>query len=64
MKLLLMGAGVILIGFGLLFVGQGLGIIQWPAQSFMILQTEWVYYGVAIAAAGALFVILARRRSI
>jgi uncharacterized membrane protein len=56
-------AGVIFMGFGLLFVGQGLGIIQWPTRSFMILQTQWVYYGVATAAAGALFVILARRRS-
>ena len=61
MKPLLMLAGLIVLALGLLFVGQGSGLIPWPARSFMIRQTEWVYYGGVIAAAGILLIIFARR---
>jgi hypothetical protein len=47
---------------GLLFVGQGSGFIPWPASSFMISQTRWVYYGGAIAVVGLLLILLAHRR--
>ena len=47
--------------FGLLFVGQGSGFIEWPSSSFMIRQTEWIYYGGAIAAVGILIIVFARR---
>lgn len=53
--------GIVLLAAGLLFVGQGSGFIAWPASSFMIRQTEWIYYGGAIAAAGILLVIFALR---
>lgn len=50
MPLLLIG--FILLAAGLLFVGQGWGLIRWPATSFMIDETRWIYYGGAIALAG------------
>jgi hypothetical protein len=46
---------------GLLFMGQGSGLIPWPAESFMISQTRWVYYGGVIAIVGLVLAILGRR---
>jgi hypothetical protein len=59
MSLLLVG--IVLLALGLLFVGQGSGLIRWPASSFMIDETRWIYYGGAIALAGLAFIILSRR---
>jgi hypothetical protein len=59
MSLLLVG--IVLLALGLLFVGQGSGLIRWPASSFMIDETRWIYYGGAIAVAGLAFIILSRR---
>jgi len=53
--------GVVLLIAGLVFIGQGSGYFPYPATSFMIKQTRWIYYGGAIAAAGLLLVVLARR---
>jgi hypothetical protein len=61
MKALLTLVGMIFVLAGLLFVGQGSGYIPWPAESFMISETRWVYYGAAIAAAGIALLVLARR---
>ena len=61
MKPLLSIAGLVLIAFGLLFAGQGSGFIPWPERSFMVLQTQWIYYGGAIALAGLVLIVLARR---
>ena len=60
MKALLLLIGLLVLAAGLLFVGQGSGWIQWPAESFMISQIRWVYYGAAIAAFGVVLIILAR----
>ncbi len=46
---------------GLLWAGQGAGIIRWPAESFMISQTQWIYYGGATAAVGLILAVLGRR---
>ncbi len=61
MKAIALLIGIILLAFGLLFVGQGSGYIPWPASSFMVRQTQWVYYGGAIAALGIVLIALARR---
>jgi hypothetical protein len=53
--------GVLGLAAGLLFTGQGLGYVRWPAESFMIGQTNWVYYGGAIAILGLLLIMVARR---
>lgn len=61
MKALLLLIGVLAFAAGLLFVGQGLGYVRWPAESFMIGQTNWIYYGAAIAIAGLFLIRVARR---
>ena len=52
--------GLAALAAGLLFVGQGLGYIRWPARSFMINETSWVYYGGAIAVIGLVLIVIAR----
>ena len=54
-------AGIVLAAAGLLFVGQGSGFIEWPASSFMIRRTEWIYIGLAIAGVGGLLIFYARQ---
>ena len=61
MNALLLLIGMLALAAGLLFVGQGLGYVRWPAESFMIGQTNWVYYGGAIAVAGLALIMVARR---
>jgi hypothetical protein len=61
MKTLLTVVGVIVLLMGLLFIGQGSGYFPYPAESFMISQTRWVYYGAAIAVVGLLIIVFARR---
>jgi hypothetical protein len=61
MKTLLTFIGFVLLAMGLVWTGQGAGYIRWPAESFMIGQFQWVYYGGATAAIGLLLIIFARR---
>jgi hypothetical protein len=61
MKSLLMLIGLIVFIAGLFFAAQGSGYIPWPADSFMVSATRWVYYGCGIALVGLLLMIYARR---
>jgi hypothetical protein len=61
MATLLLLVGILVVAAGLLFVGQGLGLIPWPASSFMINEMRWVYYGGAIAIVGVVLIVIARR---
>jgi uncharacterized membrane protein len=61
MKTLLTFVGFLLLAMGLFWMGQGAGYIQWPAESFMISQFQWVYYGGGTALVGLLLIIVARR---
>jgi len=61
MKTLLTVIGIILILAGLVWMGQGSGYFPYPAESFMISQTQWVYYGGATALVGIVLIVLARR---
>jgi hypothetical protein len=53
--------GVLLLLMGLVFMGQGSGYFPYPASSFMISESRWIYYGGAIAAAGLVLILIARR---
>ena len=61
MKSVMSVAGVIAIGAGLLWAAQGAGYVTWPSESFMINNTQWIYYGLATAAGGVVLVALSRR---
>ncbi len=61
MRTLLTIAGIILLIMGVVFVGQGSGYFPYPASSFMISQTPWIYYGGGMAIVGLVLIILSRR---
>ena len=61
MKTALTLIGIIALAMGLLWMGQGSGYIPWPASSFMISQTKWIYYGGALAVVGLILIVIARR---
>jgi hypothetical protein len=61
MKTLLTVIAIIILAAGLFFMGQGAGYIRWPAESFMVSATQWVYYGGGIALVGLVLLVLARR---
>ncbi|MEL6878597.1 MAG: hypothetical protein AAGL68_10935 [Pseudomonadota bacterium] len=44
-RLLLQVFGVALVLSGGLWALQGLGVVNWPANSFMLAQREWALYG-------------------
>jgi hypothetical protein len=54
--------GVAALLMGLLWIGQGLGIVRWPASSFMIDMSAWSWRGAVLAAVGAALIVFARRR--
>lgn len=56
MKTILLLVGILMTLIGLLWIGQGSGYVNWPASSFMISQTQWVYYGAGFAAVGLFFI--------
>ncbi|WP_375380840.1 hypothetical protein [uncultured Sphingomonas sp.] len=43
---------VLMVAMGLLWVGQGLGLIHWPASSFMLDERPWAVRGALLAVAG------------
>jgi hypothetical protein len=47
--------------FGVFWLLQGLGVITWPASSFMIGDQVWVTIGSAVAAIGLMLVLVGRR---
>ena len=61
MKTLLTVIGVILLLAGLVWMGQGSGYFPYPAESFMISEVQWVYYGGITAVVGLALIVFARR---
>jgi hypothetical protein len=61
MQTLLTIVGIILLLMGLVFIGQGSGYFPYPASSFMISETRWIYYGAGIAVVGAILIFISRR---
>ena len=54
--------GVALVLAGGLWGLQGLGIVMWPAESFMLAHREWALYGSITVMIGLLLIWLPRRR--
>jgi hypothetical protein len=61
MKALLVALGFILLLAGLVFMGQGSRYFPYPAESFMVGASEWIYYGGAIAIVGLVLLIIGWR---
>jgi hypothetical protein len=61
MKRLLFIVGLVALLMGLLWVGQGTGVVPYPAESFMISDMKWAYYGAALAVFGFGLAVYARR---
>ncbi len=59
---MLRGAGAFLCLMGAIWALQGLGLLNWPANSFMIAQSQWVLYGGLTALLGACLLLLAEWR--
>ena len=57
LRLVLLVVGVLATLMGLLWVGQGIGLIHWPASSFMLDQRPWALRGALLAAVGLLLVL-------
>ena len=53
--------GILALVIGLLWISQGTGYVNWPQSSFMIQQTQWAYYGAALAALGLVLIWRSRR---
>ena len=60
-RMLIMVIAGLAVLMGLLWIGQGLGLIMWPASSFMLADRQWAYNGAILAAVGLLVIVLLRR---
>ncbi len=60
-KIGLLILGVLAVLAGLVWLGQGAGLIRYPAESFMIDQSAWIWRGAGVAVAGMIAVVLSRR---
>lgn len=61
LRIVLLVLGVAMALTGLLWIGQGLGYVNWPSSSFMLGARVWADYGAALAVAGLLLLLVARR---
>jgi hypothetical protein len=53
--------GALALLMGLLWIGQGLGIVRWPASSFMIDMRPWALRGAVLALVGIGLIWFGRR---
>jgi hypothetical protein len=60
MHALLRAIGVITLLAGLGFIGQGSRFFGYPAEGFIISQSQLVYYGAGLAVVGLLLIIFSR----
>jgi hypothetical protein len=61
MRTALLTVGIVALLVGLLWIGQGTGLVAWPQSSFMISQSQWAWYGAALAAVGLILIWRGRR---
>ena len=60
-RILLSVIGGLMVVLGLIWIGQGSGYFPYPAESFMINQTPWIYWGVVLAVAGLIVLFFSRK---
>jgi hypothetical protein len=60
-KAILFIAGIAALLIGGLWIGQGIGLVQWPASSFMLDQRPWALRGGLLVLIGIVLILLARR---
>jgi hypothetical protein len=61
MRNVLLSVGVMAILVGVIWIGQGTGYFPYPRSSFMINDSAWAYYGIALAVLGLVAVAVSRR---
>ena len=54
-------AGILAVLIGLLWIAQGLGLLHWPRESFMLEDRGWAIRGAVLAVIGAILVAGVRR---
>ena len=62
-RVVLLIVGSLMVLLGLVWIGQGSGYFPYPAESFMINQTPWIYWGLLLAVLGVIIIVLSRRRA-
>ena len=64
LRLLYMAIAALMVLSGLFWALQGLGIIMWPPESFMLADRRWTLYGLLWAAGwfGLIWVLRGTRR--
>jgi hypothetical protein len=60
-KVLMTLVGIVALVMGLLWAAQGANLLPWPRTSVMIGETNWIYWGDALALLGVLILWRARR---
>jgi hypothetical protein len=61
MKTFLLIVGIVVTLSGLVWAAQGSGIFPYPAESFMIDQSRWIWIGLATAIVGVILIVLSRQ---
>ena len=61
-RTLMIVVGALCLLVGLLWIGQGLGIVRWPASSFMIDMRPWAIRGGLLAIVGVALIWFGRKR--
>jgi hypothetical protein len=62
LRIFLLIIGGLMVLLGLIWIGQGSGYFPYPAESFMINQTPWIYWGLLLAVLGLIVIVLSRGR--
>lgn len=62
MKIVMQALAVVVLLVGLLWIGQGMGVVKWPASSFMIDQRPWAIRGALLVVVGLILLGFSRRR--
>ena len=63
MQVLLKVSGIALMLSGGLWVLQGLGLIAWPENSFMLSESRWVAIGIVALLLGSALLMLGSRKA-